>query len=91
MQSEEIMRRIVIIFLIVIAWGILSGFEIAPSFSPELLKEAQAKNPEAMYKLALCYHQGMGTTVNYKEAFYWFKKSCQEKDSRGAVHTLKLL
>jgi len=74
------MRRIVITLLIIIACSSLAGIETDLIFSPELLKEAKAKNPEAMYQLALCYDQGLGIAIDYKEAFYWLKKAAKKKN-----------
>lgn len=43
-----------------------------------LKKSAEHGLPEAQYYLALSYYDGMGTSVDNKQAFLWFKKAAEQ-------------
>ena len=52
--------------------GIYVKEDKAKAFS-YYLKAAEKENPEAMYKVALMYEKGVGTTANQRRADAWYK------------------
>lgn len=44
-------------------------------YSESLLQSASKNDPEAQYKMGLCYLYGYGVDIDIKQAFYWFSKA----------------
>jgi len=53
------------------------------SYSPELVKKAEAGDAEAQSELGMCYFRGKGVTKDYEEAVKWWTKAAERGYARA--------
>jgi len=54
------------------------------SFTPELLKKAEAGDLNAQLHIAECYDKGLGVQKNTEKADFWFKKIQEQANQKVA-------
>jgi len=68
------MKRILVFFLA----GIVTASGWAGSYSPELVKKAEAGDSQSQCALGHYYFHGDGVPRDLKESFKWYKKSAEQ-------------
>ncbi|GET00901.1 Sel1 repeat family protein [Rhizophagus clarus] len=56
----------------------MKGFGVDKDYSKAFewyLKASNSGNPKGYYNVGKCYHYGMGTNINIKEAIIYYKKA----------------
>ena len=48
-------------------------------------QQTQQDNADAQYNLGLMYYNGQGVKMDYKKAFYWFKKSAEQGNAQAQI------
>jgi len=79
--------KLIPLFLLV---GMLAVNGWAQTYSPELVKKAEAGDVEAQCHLGFCYLYGFGVAKDKNQASMWFSRAADQGD-KNAKETLKKL
>ncbi len=77
------MKCIIIISLLLVLSGLLQSEVV---YNDSLKQSAISGNDEAQFNLGLCYHDGLGVTKSYCEAYSWFLQSAKQGNHKAEYY-----
>jgi TPR repeat protein len=81
---SETRLRLMAFVLCLSSIHVLAEVYKSESFTPELLKKAEAGDLNAQLHIAECYDKGLGVQKNAEKADFWFKKIQEQANKKAA-------